>query len=61
MSKLDKYIKTKRTGEKELMHPTSVTLDKKQLEFLKRKDLNLSALVRDVIDRLILNEDSDLL
>lgn len=62
MIKLDRYIKTK-NGIKVEMSVTSLNLEKRHLEFLKRKDLNLSAMVRDFIDSLIKEnkEDTDLL
>lgn len=59
--RLNRYIKSKQTNEKTELKVTSVNLEARQLEFVRRKDLNLSMLIRDVIDRLIQDEDSDLL
>lgn len=51
--KLERYIKTS-TGEKVEQVVTSLNIEKRQLEFLKARNLNLSKLVRDFLDQLIL-------
>lgn len=56
--KLDRFIKDK-TGEKVSMKTTSVNLEAKHMEFLKRKNLNLSALIREVLDGYMEDEEND--
>lgn len=51
-NKLDRYIKTKNLDKTELV-VTSLNLEKRQKEFLNRKNLNLSKIVRDHIDELM--------
>ncbi len=38
---------------------TSVTLERKQLEFIKKQNLNLSLIVRDCLDALMIGADND--
>lgn len=52
MKNLDRYIKTK-LGEKVVMRTRSVNLTEDQLNFLNQHDLNLSAIVRDTIEKLM--------
>ncbi len=59
MSKLDKYIKNKQ-GEKVLMKTTSLNLEERHLEFLRAKDLNLSKMIRDFLDELMLETEGDI-
>lgn len=49
MKKLDKFVKRK--GDE--LHVTSLNLEAKHLAFLREKNINLSSLVRDYLDRLI--------
>jgi hypothetical protein len=49
MKKLDKFVKRK--GDE--LHVTSLNLEAKHLAFLRTKNINLSALVREYLDRLI--------
>ena len=48
---IKKYAKT--TGEKGETQVTSISLDLKQKQFIDAQKINLSALVRDVIESLI--------
>lgn len=57
-AKLLRYIKTK-TGEKTEMRTTSLNLELRHIEFLKKHDLNLSLMVREFLDNLL--ENSELL
>ena len=50
--KLLKYIKTK-SGEKVEHVVTSLNIQKRHRDFLDGKQINLSALVRDLLDELI--------
>lgn len=50
MSALKKYVKDR--PEKLDAVTTSVTLEKKHMEFLRRFNLNLSRMVRDYLDKL---------
>lgn len=56
MNKLDKFIKDKSRSERLVV--TSVNLERKQIEFIRRKRVNLSALIRSVIDALIRDDES---
>jgi hypothetical protein len=49
--RIRKYVKTGATLVDAVA--TSVTLDKRQAEFVRRNNLNLSAMVRDFLDQLI--------
>lgn len=49
--KINKYIKNK--SESVPMTTTTVNIKKTHLEFLKNKNLNLSAMVRDLIESAI--------
>ncbi len=62
MTKLDKYIKNKQ-GDKVPKVTTSINLELRHTEFLKRRNLNLSLIIRDYIDKLIreTTDDTDLL
>lgn len=51
MKSLDKYIKAPTKQTKTVT--TSVTIDESHAEFIQRLNLNLSAMVRDLIDDLI--------
>ena len=50
--KLDRYVKTQDV-ERDRLQVTSINLNKRHFEFLQKRDLNLSLLVRDFIDGLI--------
>lgn len=50
MKNLDQFVKKQKTVRK---RGTSILIDQKHAEFLQRNDLNLSALVRDFLDRLM--------
>jgi len=56
--KLDRFIKDK-SGVKVSMSTTSVNLESRHMEFLKRRNLNLSAMVRELLDSLITDESDD--
>lgn len=49
---LTRFIKNK-TGEKVQQKTTSINIEVRHFEFLERKKLNLSKLVREFIDSLI--------
>lgn len=55
--KLERFIKDK-SGDKTPMATTSVNLEKRQLDFLKLHNLNLSKIIREHLDSLI-KESSD--
>ncbi len=57
MKYLKDYIKA--NPEKLDAVTTSLTLEKRHLEFLRRLNLNLSKLVRDYIDQLIKGENQN--
>lgn len=50
MTKLNKYIKT---PTRENVVITSVNIEKRHHEFIKKLNLNMSQLIRDYIDQLI--------
>jgi hypothetical protein len=52
MKALERYIKSKE-GDKVSMAVTSVNLTKAQLDFIKKKNVNLSAIVRDLVEDLM--------
>jgi predicted DNA-binding ribbon-helix-helix protein len=58
MSKLNRYVKNKR-GDKVRCHVTSVNLEGVHIEFLKRLNLNLSLIVRDILDKMIRQHKED--
>lgn len=53
MKTLDKYKKPKTIETKKI---TSINLEPRHIEFVQKNDLNLSAIVRDLIDSLIKNQ-----
>lgn len=55
--KLDRFIKDKQ-GDKVLMKTTSVNLEQRQLDFLKRHNLNLSKIIRERLQELMEDQDS---
>lgn len=52
--KLDKYKKVKNETPPKVS--TSVFLEKKQIEFIKKRSLNLSRLIRDFLEKLMRGE-----
>ncbi len=59
MTKLDKY--TKRAPTKSSLKITAINIETKQWQFIKDKNLNLSQIVRDVIERLMADSEKELL
>lgn len=57
MRPLKSYVKT--NPEKLDAVTTSVTLEKRHLEFIRRLNLNLSRMVRDYIDQIIKETNSN--
>ncbi len=55
MSKLDRFIKNK-LGDKSPQVTTSVNIEARHLDFLRRHNLNLSGMVRDMLDSLLKEE-----
>lgn len=55
MIKLYKFTKDRTRSERLVV--TSVNLERKQIDFIRKKRVNLSALVRSVIDSLIVDEE----
>ena len=53
--KLARYIKSK-NGTKTELATTSLNLERRQLDFIRSRDLNLSLMIRDYIDELIKSE-----
>lgn len=49
---LERFIKNK-SGEKVENKTTSINLEKRHHDFLKERNLNLSAMVRDMLERLM--------
>lgn len=58
MKKLDKFIKNKQ-GEKVELTVTSINILKKHHDFIKEKNVNLSAMIRELIDQLIEEDKQD--
>jgi hypothetical protein len=56
--KLEKFVKVK--VEREPMVTTSVMIEKRQLAFLHSRALNLSALVRNLLERLMKDSDAEI-
>lgn len=48
-----RYLKNKKTNEKELALTSSILIFEKQKEYLKKKNKNLSSLVRDLLNTLM--------
>ena len=57
--KLDRYIKNVK-GDKVESKTRSVNLEQRHIEFLNQRKLNLSLMVRDLIDKLIKDETDEL-
>tara|TARA_R110000868_G_scaffold411564_2_gene705370 strand:+ start:1045 stop:1227 length:183 start_codon:yes stop_codon:yes gene_type:complete len=60
MKNLNKYLKNKEQDENHSTKTTSVNLELKQIDFLRAKNLNLSLMVRDLIDELMNQDKEDL-
>lgn len=58
MKNLDRFIKNKQ-GEKVEQKTTSINLEKRHLDFLKRRNLNLSGIVREFLDQLMAENEDD--
>lgn len=54
--KLKKYVKV--APSKSELQTTSITLAKRHVDFVRKANLNLSHLIRDVIDQIIKDEES---
>ena len=49
--KWDKFIKPEPMAQSEKLQTTTIRLSPKQLEYLRANNLNLSAIVRDILDK----------
>lgn len=57
-SSLARFIKNKQ-GDKVPQKTTSINIEARHLDFLKRRNLNLSGIVRECIDKLMAENDDD--
>lgn len=53
MTKLNKYIKTKARDPGSESFTTSINIEKRQYNFIKENNINLSQLIRDMLNELI--------
>lgn len=56
--KLERHTKIKPSAEGRLT-TTSVSVEKRHLDFVRTRNLNLSSLVRELLDKLIKSADKD--